>query len=401
MKNQPELVAALIDKGVVIHAPAAVVICDIDPARVEAGVEIFPGATVCGMQTLLRTGTRLGLAGGGFFRNIACGRQVELYSGFFEDAVFLDGAIIRGHAEVRGGTLLEEGAEASHHVGYKMTICMPNVVAGSLINFCDAMVSGGTSRRDHSEIGSTLALYNFTPWGDKFASLFGDVPRGVFLRQPRIFIGGQTQIVSPVSVGFGTLIPAGAALRRSVGDGQLAGEASQSYHGSFDPDLYGGLLPKFKLSSGYVGNLWALLRWYEVVREAWAQDALEVSLYEAAQRQIEAGVAERIKRLKRIVERLPVSRSKHLALIREEGDLHSRRAAEHQEIVQDWPKLEARLRVAPEIATPALEAVASRLARLRAQEQDLAYVAAIHGLEEDLVEAASAELQAIVDRVVG
>mgnify|MGYP000612120586 CR=1 FL=1 len=92
---------------------------------------------------------------------------------------------------------------------------MPWVIAGSLVNFCDALVAGGTSRRNHSEIGSTMALYNFTPRGDKFASLFGDVPRGVFLQEPRIFVGGQTQIVSPVKVGYGAVLAAGAATTRS------------------------------------------------------------------------------------------------------------------------------------------------------------------------------------------
>src|SRR5690606_16728375 len=141
--------------------------------------------------------------------------NADLFSGYFVDATFLDGVTVRGHAEMRGGTLMEEGAECGHHVGYKMTIMMPNVVAGSLVNFCDALMAGGTSRKDHSEIGSCLALYNFTPWGDKFASMFGDVPHGVFLRERRIFVGGQTQIVSPVKVGYGALIPAGAAVRRS------------------------------------------------------------------------------------------------------------------------------------------------------------------------------------------
>ena len=59
-------------------------------------------------------------------------------------------------AQVRPGTILEEGAEMAHTVGLKQTIFFPFVVGGSLINFCDALMSGGKSRKVHSEIGSSF-----------------------------------------------------------------------------------------------------------------------------------------------------------------------------------------------------------------------------------------------------
>ena len=52
---------------------------------------------------------------------------------------------------------------------------------------------------DHTEVGSSYIHFNFTPDGDKTtASLFGDVPRGVMLNQPPIFLGGQGGTVGPV-----------------------------------------------------------------------------------------------------------------------------------------------------------------------------------------------------------
>src|SRR5204863_1943267 len=107
---------------------------------------------------------------------------------------------------------IEEEAEVAHNVGLKNTIFTVAVVAGSNINFCDAFVTGGTSRRDHSEIGSGAVHFNFSPQRDKFGSLFGHAI-GVLLRSPGIFIGGNSGIVAPVSIGFGAVIPAGVIIR--------------------------------------------------------------------------------------------------------------------------------------------------------------------------------------------
>lgn len=53
-------------------------------------------------------------------------------------------------------------------------------------------MAGGTSRKDHSEVGSSYIHFNYTPDGDKTTpSLICDVPRGVMLNQPPIFLGRQ------------------------------------------------------------------------------------------------------------------------------------------------------------------------------------------------------------------
>lgn len=356
------LVEELLAKGVEIPAPSTVVVEDVAVSRIEAGVVLYPGCVVRGRETLLRAGTRLGRAGGGFFENVRCGERCDLYGGYFEDAVFLADVTMRGHAEVRGGTLLEEGCEAAHHVGYKMTVCLPYVVAGSLINFCDALVSGGTSRSDHSEIGSTLALYNFTPWGDKYASLFGGVARGVFLRERPIFVGGQTQVVSPVRVGFGAVLTAGSAVRRDVPEDRLYGETTTGIDEPFDAVRYGALLPKFEATRDFTGNLWALIAWYERVRIPTAKDALERSLYEAALQQLRAGVAERVKRLGKVASKLEASRLSHEAATATGGEAvarHAKRAAEHVAVQAAWPAWEAAMKQPAMPSLASLDAVAS------------------------------------------
>lgn len=341
MPTDPALLSALASRGVVVHAPAATLLEDIDPERFEAGAEIYPGTTVRGPRTAVGAGARLGRAGGGWFEDTVVGRGADLYGGVFTDAVVLDGVTVRGHAEVRGGTLIEEGGELAHHVGYKMTITLPFVVAGSVINFCDALFAGGTSRSDHGEIGSCLAHYNYTPWGDKFASLFGDVPHGVFLRSPRVFVGGQTQVVAPVCVGFGTTIAAGCALRRNVGDGLLVGDAIPSIAADtrLDTRRYGDLSTKLLNTARFVGNLQALRAWYRAVRWPLASDAFERLLWAEAEKQVAAGVAERIKRVGKLVKKLPASIAVIEAGIAEgsiAAERGARRIAHQRAIVDGW-----------------------------------------------------------------
>ena len=94
---------------------------------------------------------------------------------------------------------------------------------GSLVNFCDCLMAGGASPSDHSEVGSSYIHFNFTPAGDKSTpSSFGDVPQGVMLDQPAIFLGGQGGAVGPIRVAYGTVIAAGSVLREDVlEEGQL------------------------------------------------------------------------------------------------------------------------------------------------------------------------------------
>jgi len=395
-------------RGVIVHSPDATVIRDTPVDAFSPGVEIYPGCTITGACNF-GPNTRLGRGGGGTFEDVTTGAGVDLFGGFFSSCVILDDVKVRGHAEIREGTLLEERCEAAHHVGYKMTIMMPFTVAGSLVNFCDALFTGGTSRKDHGEIGSCLALYNYTPWGDKFASRFGDVPQGVFLRAPRVFVGGQTRIVSPVRVGFGSVIAAGASLRRDVPGGTLVGDAPPVAGGVFDPVAYGGMTPKFVATCDYVGQLYALRAWYTSVRLAWAAAApdaalvaRETALYTRARSMIDANIRERIKRLDGVAAKLPASAARHRTL--GEGDpssatheTHARRAAEHDALAAQWPALRATLEQPPGTACDVLARLGDRLAAHRRETPGATtYVDAIRALDDALVEEGSRALALIV-----
>lgn len=301
----------LISKGVVIPAPGSIVLEDIDENRIFPGAVIYPGTILRGKKTFIGRNAIVGEGGGALVENAQIGANARIMQGVYRDCTLLDGVIVRNGAEIREGCLLEEGAELGHTVGLKQTILFPDVVAGSLINFCDALMAGGTSRKVHSEIGSCMALYNYTPQGDKFASIFGDVEHGVFLSEKPVFVGGQTQIISPVHVGFGSVIAAGSKLAANVSDNTLISTTGCAFEQPFEPVAVRRPDIKVSNTSYYIEQLRMLKSWYENVRlELFAQDE-ELPLFEAAIERIQSGMDERVKRLKKFVEKIPASLEVH------------------------------------------------------------------------------------------
>ena len=207
----------LTSRGVQILCPDSVFIdAAIDTTRIaHEGVRIHPGCRLTGRHTFISNDVQIGTEGPATIVNCQIGRGVELKSGYFENAVFLEGAQLGAGSHVRGGTILEEQASTAHCVGLKQTILFPYVTLGSLINFCDCLMAGGTSRQNHSEVGSSFIHFNYTPNQDKAtASLFGEVPHGVMLDQHPIFLGGQGGVVGPCRMAYGTVSAAGSIIRR-------------------------------------------------------------------------------------------------------------------------------------------------------------------------------------------
>lgn len=146
-----ETVARLLEKGVVIPNPLTVDIGpEVDPERVSgAGVVIHPGCRIRGAATVVSAGVKLGAEGPVTLDDCLLGPDVDLKGGSFSRSVLLAGANMGPGAQVREGCLLEEEANGAHCVGLKQTILLPFVTLGSLVNFCDCLMAGGTSRRDH------------------------------------------------------------------------------------------------------------------------------------------------------------------------------------------------------------------------------------------------------------
>lgn len=304
------MVIALLDKGVRMPLPDTVQVADdVDPARVSgSGVTIHPGCRISGSETVISAGVTLGAEGPVTIDDVRLGPGAAIAAGYAAKTVLLEGASLGSGAHVREGTLLEEQASTAHTVGLKQTILLPYVTLGSLINFCDCLMSGGTSRRDHSEVGSSYIHFNFTPDGDKTTpSLFGDVVHGVLLDQPAVFLGGQGGTVGPVTVGFGSVVAAGSVLRSDVGPGKLVvAGPPPAMTVDRSPADYRSVNRILAKNLRYLGELAALEAWHRHVRSPFfAAQELGSLVGAGALAMLDSARAERISRLRSMLGKAP------------------------------------------------------------------------------------------------
>ncbi len=372
-------VTALLDRGVDMPHPESVWVApDVDPERIAPGVVVHPGCRLAGTRLAAGPGCVIGEEAPATVRDCVLAHGVALKGGFFEGAVFLDGASMGSAAHVRPGTLLEEQASGAHAVGFKQTILFPFVTAGSLINFCDILMAGGTSRKNHSEVGSSYIHFNFTPQQDKAtASLLGDVADGVFLDRPPIFLGGQGGLVGPRRLAFGTVVPAGTVLRRDVREpGMLAPSEPLRLPEAapYDPTRVRRLQERVEANLEYLANLRALRAWYDQVRRPrMERDPWRKLAVEAAQDLLDGAWAERMKRLE------------HLVKLASGQDL----AGADADVLSAWPEAARRIRELPEPG-------AAPDTLLGANPEETDPVRWVHGLAESVRTAGRAWLRALV-----
>ncbi|NTW77796.1 MAG: UDP-N-acetylglucosamine pyrophosphorylase [Syntrophaceae bacterium] len=304
-----EKIHQLLDKGVNIRNPESLDIGDeVNVNNISSqNVKIYPGCRIYGKNTVISAGSILGYEAPVTIDNCLLGSKVELKGGYFCQSVFLDDAVMGMGAHVRDGCILEEQASGAHCVGLKQTILFPFVTLGSLVNFCDCLMAGGTSRSNHSEVGSSYIHFNFTPNADKTTpSLIGDVPRGVMLNQPPIFLGGQGGMVGPLRIGYGSVVAAGSILRKDYPQGnQLIFDIPQSRDvRDFIPAAYPGFHRILENNILYLANLKALEAWYTHVRKQFFE-AREFGLliYNGVMENLALALKERLKRLKTMAEK--------------------------------------------------------------------------------------------------
>lgn len=309
-------------REVTLHQPQTIAL-EVEPEQIAAGVVIYPGCRISGAETSIGPGCVIGAEGPATLVDCQLGRDVRFNGGFAQEAVFLDGATVGSGAHIRPGTLLEEQASVAHTVGLKQTLLMPYVTLGSLINFCDCLMAGGTGPKDHSEVGSSYIHFNFTAHQDKAtASLIGDVPRGVMLDQPPIFLGGQGGLVGPTRLAYGTVLAAGTLCRRDVTTegllvfGQTGGRLKET---PYNLRQYGDIDRICRNNFSYIGNIHALAAWYAHVRPRLTpDDPFAQACLAGAQRQIAAVAAERVAQLDKLAAKIaanPGERESHRKLL--------------------------------------------------------------------------------------
>jgi UDP-N-acetylglucosamine/UDP-N-acetylgalactosamine diphosphorylase len=337
-------VEELIKRGITIRNPVTVDVDEsVDATRIGGNVVIHQGCRIRGKETSIGPGCVLGEEGPVTIEDCQLAEKVSLKGGYFSGSVFLDGVVFGSGAHVRAGTLLEENVSCAHTVGLKQTMLMPFVTLGSLINFCDCLMAGGTSRKDHSEVGSSYIHFNYTPNQDKAtASLIGDVPRGVLLDQHPIFLGGQGGMVGPSRIEYGAVIAAGTICRRDVTNANAlviggAPRSTSSHTHTFEPGAYGNIGRSLANNFAYIGNLHALLQWYLQVRSKFMLESLHcAACHKGAVTQIRAMIEERIKRLSELAEKMPASIE--IAKRKSNGTMGAS-CAEQWKFMERWPEL--------------------------------------------------------------
>ena len=361
---------------------------DVDLENIAADAVIHPGSRIQGKKTSIGSGCVIGAESPAIIENCQLGRNVQLKGGFFTDSTFLDGSNMGSGAHVRAGTILEEESSGAHSVGFKQTVLLPFVTAGSLINFCDALMAGGTSRKDHSEIGSSYVHFNFTPHQDKAtASLVGDVPNGVFLDNHPVFLGGQGALVGPARIAYGTVVAAGGICRSdiTVPDQLHIPALPKEDTRPYETGAYGNIDRILRNNLSYIGNIMALREWYRNVRCCFVRDRFDQSVLDGGAENLTLILDERIKRLGVLADKMEYS----FRWLSENGGSNEVIAAQKR-FHSGWPDLEIKLK-----AGIIGQDIQSRDVLIGALSGD-DYIACIKSLPPAIREAGRVWLQSIV-----
>jgi len=392
------------EKGVHIPSPLSIDVGEeIVLERIAGdGVAIYPGTKIYGTKTLISRGTKLGYEAPATTVDCQTGPHVELRGGFFKSSVFLGKAAVACGAQIREGCILEEEVNANHTVGLKQTILFPFVTLGSLINFCDCFMAGGTSRKNHSEVGSSYIHFNYTPNQDKATpSLIGDVPRGVMLNQPPIFLGGQGGLVGPVRIGYGSVIAAGVVCRKDYPQGnRVITESDVSTHDkSFRLGFYKSIKHRVYNNICYIANLLALRQWYIHVRQPFfRREDMGGELYAGAMDKLEIAIDERLKRFRDLSGKMETSieMGKNTA----KKGTQEKLLKQKKELSENWPQIEETLTSGKEITVDLTNRHSFIDVIHKRMKDESDYIRVIQGLDRDESVIGTAWLQNIVDHII-
>jgi UDP-N-acetylglucosamine/UDP-N-acetylgalactosamine diphosphorylase len=396
----PKKILALIDKGVSIPVPPAVCIGDeVAVERISGkGTVLYPGPAWPAGRRRSDPARRSGSNPPQPSWTAGSAPAWSSRAASFRLRVLARSSMGPG-AQVREGCLLEEEASGAHTVGLKQTLLFPFVTLGSLVNLCDCLMAGGTSRKDHSEVGSSYIHFNYTPNQDKAtASLIGEVPCGVMLRQAPIFLGGQGGLVGPVRLGYGTLIAAGTVWEDDCPRGGmlLKGSVLRSERPRHT-GLYREIRRKVSNNLLYIGNLVALRHWYAHVRRPFLE-SLEggAALYEGALEVLDGAVGERLGRLRALAANMghSIAVAEKVLTDRAKGALlrHKR------EFMENWPEAEKRLSGLADDSIGRATAAPCSWAGFGERLRTGAAITSLHpGLDRESADAGSAWLQSVVD----
>ncbi len=191
----------LLQSGVILHAAELI---RVSPrARIEPGAELYGPCEIYGCSRVARGAC---IESHCVLRDavVAEGAVIRSFS-HLEKAEVGPGALVGPHARLRPGAVLEARAHVGNFVELKKARLGQGAKANHLSYIGDAEVGEGTN------IGAGTITCNYDGT-NKHKTVIG----------PRAFIGSNTALVAPVSVGEQALVGAGSVITKNVPDNTLA-----------------------------------------------------------------------------------------------------------------------------------------------------------------------------------
>jgi len=420
----PEKILKLQESGVKIPDINTVFVGqEVDLERIYPGCTIYPLTRITGSKTHIHSGAQIGVSGPATLencwvgenvilgnlgaitlKNTVLGPQTILGAGAAEQAVFLGKETMvndftTGYGfRIRKGSLYEEDASSAQHTDTKMTVLFPWTTLGSSINFCDALLAGGTGPRlgFFSEVGSGTIHFNYSIRGDKAtASLFGDASSGVFLDQERLFIGGNNSLLGPIKASFGSMTAAGIRINGSLSPGLHFGNTLPKNKIDYDQRIYLGALKIVRKQVDVLAELTTLFHWYRQIRIGCiALNPLQKFLYDSGLSMVELNYQERLFQLNLYVDAIENS----LCFVSRSKIVSKNEISEQKRLLDHWTNIEKQL-VSP--AEFELMAPVSLTDSIRQQQSEgkSAYTELIQGLSPDGKHKGKEWLKTIADSV--
>ncbi|WP_291329624.1 bifunctional UDP-N-acetylglucosamine diphosphorylase/glucosamine-1-phosphate N-acetyltransferase GlmU [Desulfovibrio sp. UCD-KL4C] len=187
--------------GVIIHNWESAVVGP--RVKIEPGVEMTGPCELYG-ETSIASGAVIKSHVVIIDSNIGENAEIKAYS-HLEDAKVGPECSVGPYGRLRPGAVLEEGAKIGNFVEMKKAILGKGAKASHLTYLGDSEIGAGTN------IGAGTITCNYDG-KNKFKTIIGE----------NAFIGSNTALVAPVTVGNGVLIAAGSTITKNVNDGDLA-----------------------------------------------------------------------------------------------------------------------------------------------------------------------------------
>lgn len=190
-----------LDRGVRLHLPQLVTVGP--RARIEPGVSVSGPSEVLG-NTLLRAGCCI--ESHCVVRNMEIGEKSVVHSfSHLEGARIGKACVVGPYARMRPDSQMEDGAKIGNFVEMKKAVLRQGAKANHLTYLGDADIGAG------SNIGAGTITCNYDG-KNKYQTYIGE----------ESFIGSNTALVAPVTVGSRALIGAGSVITKDVPDNTLA-----------------------------------------------------------------------------------------------------------------------------------------------------------------------------------